>query len=1138
MHNKNRKSPAKMSRLTVTALTFIVLFLFPRPAAAEGLVTPQVFARGNFVFVVDQQRIVFLSMDTRSSHPLYRADDEIFNIVSAVRYGDMIWASTAIGAVIAVNMQTGTIEEFSRGLVSGGGHIAVDRRFVWLAANDTLYRMDLTSREWISLPVPNNGGGVRGLISFNDQIHIISERAVHILTTASEDWVVIPHKNFTLTRGDFRKIDGAGFLTQERALYYYDASKRILAKGEVRGKIRAADLSPERQAVATGNRIYHFNTNNFILESQPALPILRGIRAFTRHNGQTVCVTGKGLTFNATSPFNFDIVAYPDYLPGDGDVFAFSFDGHIILYSGDNFTLYHPDRRLWTGIRIMNRAGRVERRGLHGWSEEGAHINITEEVHSNLHGIVTLRQQPGISHTETDGIEIDLGIPFVNTTLNIHTEDQDGRTLDITIDNAQTTVPPQKGFYYRGTVDDILNRASFGIHTPPLAASGINTPVVAEGGSAVFTSRTKIPGSDRNLFSATAGSGHVLSKTEWRTFGHERSGIYRLYTDVSKREILGSTIRVYIDGIPLQQTDYVYDPASSSVRLLRREKSNPTSIIHISFSEKTLPEDPFAFEPLPENHFGQYNFVEGAVSPRSWLGVRAGLLTLGDATWSGYRPESGMMVTAGIPVELRGGANQALLLHPEIAYDARMGTHSTGFTAGAREGRTFGSYRGLWTGRDFNNIDPHRHDFIYHKISDEHELNLGYDLRNNLRAGWYQLHRRLGETNLSHFEMRSSYTGNGYLLPSADISVSSQLLDYGPDIDRRDRKETFTMRLSDPSSRFLAETNRLHSVGYDLFWTEYQNNMGQRGRVLYGQTSVSPTSPLMLTGSWLYRLNPTDFHIREEVNPQLSVYTSGLPRGFDLGGHYTMYISALTDGGSNVGMSRGIFGFFYPGEYVESLNKFALYLRYGNNNESHAYPVVSPMKYTFFTDENTYMAQTSEEIGLISFPTENILISTLNSRYRDHILEETYYSSRERIKIWLDGGSSLEGNAHIAKSPRQFYMYADGLYEHRFNGGLLAGMGLFGERNSDEEVIISGGPQFILSQTTDLNNNIFKNIEHSHRARIALNTADISKPDVNYILYLRLRLPPNISVVAEMGLAVTKLDNVSGAGGAYLHAGF
>ena len=1136
MRNGFSKFSKALSRPS-TALIFSALLLYPQAINANGPgpVSPQVFTRGSNVYVVDHQRIVFLSMDTRSSHTLYNSVDSVFNIVSAARSGDVIWASNKMGAVIAVNMQTGTVEEFGRGRVGGGGWVDIDRRFVWVASGDTLCRMDLTSREWVSLPIPKSGGEVRGLISFNDQVHVVSASAVHVLTTASEDWVVVPHNGFALSPGDFRRVDDAAYITQDRALYRYDPAKRLWSKAEVRGRMRAASLSPELLAVATENRFYMFNSRSFTLEPQPALPMLRGIRAIAAHNGRPVCAVDGLLVMSAASPFDVGVAVYPDYLSIDRGASVFSYYDHIILYMGDRFAIYNPARKLWSGVKVVIRGG--ERKGQRWWDENGASFNLTDEHQSSLGGTVTLKQFPTVSSSEEDGLVLDPGITFADAAVNVHTADQSGRFLDITIDKAATTTPPEKGFYYRGLEGDIIERASFGVQGSGIAAGQATPGVLAEGGAAVFSGKARVENRDRAFLTAAAGGGHVLSRTEWRTFGYERSGVYRLQTDAD-REIMGSSVKVYVDGAPLPETDFIYDQGAGAVRLLRRDKSDPTSVIQVSFSERVFPEDRYALEPFPENHFGQYGFAEGAISPRSWLSARAGVMAFAD------RPglESGAMVFTGAPVELRGGANRSFLLLPEIAYDARMGSHSAGVSAGVRENRAFGSYRGFWTEPDFYGIDRYKNTFAYRGVNSEHELNVGYDLRDDLRADWRQLHRRTEDGGLSHFELRSLYSGSGGILPDAEVAVSGRILENGPDaaIDpgRESHKESFTLRLSDLSSAYLSRTNYLHSAGYDFSWTEYLNGPGQRGRTVYGLASISPVSALTLTGTGTYRLNPSGIDVRKELNPTLAVNTRDLPRGFDVNAVYSAYVSEFAGGNSDVAAGVNFFGYFYPGEYTDALDKIALYWGYVNEMESHVPGSMSNMKAALFSDGFAFRQVVAEEAGILFFPMENLLLSSYNSRYRDFTYSAAY-TSRERAKLWLENGDGLEANIIFYENAMARDISADALYERRWAGGLLAGAGLFGShsesrKDEDESAGARVGPRFIMSLVRDLSGFV-RNIENSHSLQVAFNP---NRPDVEYMLYLRLKMPPNISLVAELQIAVEGMRTVWGSGGLYLYAGF
>jgi hypothetical protein len=492
------------------------------------------------------------------------------------------------------------------------------------------------------------------------------------------------------------------------------------------------------------------------------------------------------------------------------------------------------------------------------------------------------------------------------------------------------------------------------------------------------------------------------------------------------------------------------------------------------------------------------------------------------------------MTFAGLPIELRGnGANRALLIHPEIAYDNKSGAHSAGVTMGAREGRAFGAYRGLWTGRDFDGMD--RHTFNNRNVNEEHEVNVGYDLMSNMRASWRQLHRHDDGGSLSHFEAHTLYTGN--YLPDIEMSASARVFGNAMGAGNRVNQETFMLRLSDLSSRLLSETNRIHNVGYDFSWTEYQHDRKLSGRVFHGALNVSPISSLTFAGSGTYFHNTSAHHARAEMIPSLSVYTHDFPRGFDIGSTYSVYVAEFRDGGSNIDVGRNLFTYFYPGEYVDALKTVAFYLGYVNEMQSHAFPIESPLRYAFFSGENTHTIRTTEELGIIFFPMENLLISSSNSR-QNNFVNPAIYSSHERAKLWFENGNSLEGNLRIGRDPSWFHLYANALYEYRWNSGLTTGAGFFGIRDSYEyNVNLYGGPQFILSMTKDLSGSI-KSVENSHLLWITVSEEEPANPDFEYALYFRLKMLPNISIVAELQAHIIRMRTASGSGGLYLHAGF
>jgi len=1107
----------KLLRLFAFSAVFALL-ISPLAINAEGLYSPRVFTRGANIYVVDSGRIVFLSMDTRSSHALYSAPDPVFSIVSAAQTGEMIWASNGAGAVIGVNMQTCTIEEYGRGRVAAGGHLDIDSRYLWLAADDTLFRMDMTSREWVPIPIPESDmDTVRAVMSFNDQVHVVSSSAVYIYRPITGDWVTLPHTTFALGAGDFHRVENVCYFTQGKKIYRYDPSKRLWNSIALRDTIRSLHSTPEGLLAAAENRVYQYsNGAAFVMEPHPTIPMLRGIRSVTRHSdGRTVCALDNGIALYYT-PFNFNIAYYKEHLkPAGPDVFAFNYYGHVILYSGIGFIIYNPDRSLWSGVPVVIRNREQTKR--YAWDENGAHAYLSEKHKATLGGTASA----GVTR---ESAEPDLLFVDPPSVLNLRAEDLDGRSLDITSDDTYGNDAMRNGgIYYRGNDGDILNRASLGVQGTGMSVGQLTPDILSTGVSAVAGSRTKTGESDRSFLSATAGGGYMLSKTEWRTFSYDPSGVYPLYID-GNRDIAASSVRMYVDGVALPGADYAYDPASRAVRLKRRDKSDPTSVIQISFSLTITHRSTGQSEIESVDHFGQYRFAEGSISPRSWLSARAGVLSMNSDT-------AGPMILAATSLEWRDNdANRSLLFIPEAAYDSRMGTHAAGVTLGARDNKAFGSYRGYWAARDFSGID--RYNFENRNVGEEHDIDFGYDLRDDLRFGWRQLHREMDFGGHTQFEMYSNYTGD--LLPDIEMALSSRITELGNDAADRRRKETMYLRFSDLASSYLTQMSRVHNVGYDFSLTEYSTNSDERGRVVYGLASFSPTSKLTFTGSGVYRANPSGY---DEINPTLTVNTHGLPAGVDATAGYSLYVAGQSDNGTLVGVAKNISGYVYPGEYIKSMEKFAFYLEHGDYTESKSFAGTSAARLFFLPDERTYYIQAQDAVGLIFFPTENLLMTTYNVR-TSATNSPTQYISLEHAKMWFESGSSVEGSIDVVKHPLLLHLAGSSMYEHCWNENFMTGAGAFGVRRSENGYIdIYGGPQFKATLTKELNY-VIKAIENSHYVLVTANKNNVSKPNIEYLLYMRFKILPNISLIGELQAALVELRDRTIAGSLYLHAGF
>jgi hypothetical protein len=173
---------------------------------------------------------------------------------------------------------------------------------------------------------------------------------------------------------------------------------------------------------------------------------------------------------------------------------------------------------------------------------------------------------------------------------------------------------------------------------------------------------------------------------------------------------------------------------------------------------------------------------------------------------------------------------------------------------------------------------------------------------------------------------------------------------------------------------------------------------------------------------------------------------------------------------------------------------------------------------------------------------DNLLLSTLNSRFWDTNTGEIGYSTSEQAGLWLQSGSKFEANANASKFQRWERLYADAQYEHRWANGLTTGAGAFGLRHTNKDSTDANrseaGPLFIVSIAKDLSGYI-RCIENSHLIRIAaVRGYDMPIPEIDYAFYFRLKMPPDISIMAELGANIQGQKSGNLSAGIYLHAGF
>ncbi len=1099
-------------------LLMYVTILFTSSAQAQF--SPKAFERSGSMFFVTPQHISVLSTETRSAHFLYRVEDETFNLKDVIQDGDLLWATNNAGALICVNMLTRTVDELSKGRIPEGGKLAMDRRFVWVATSDSLYRMEITSKEWLSFPMNTSRLQIQGAISFNDQIHIISSKATHIFRPGMEDWAMIPHPEFTLKSNDNLIYRNAVFFTEDSSFLRYDPATRQWFRNKLNNKVVGTYLEWDNLTLATSSRLYQFDFRTNLLEPKPPTPLLKNVRAVTSSGQSIVGAIDKGLLFYY-SPFDLDLVRYPEDYSPEQTTNLFRMNQYLILQNDQFLLLYDAAHKLWTRVSVQLRDR--DPQGQYAWSQNGTFTRLPADHLSSLQGTFTAKQLPQATYDGPGSLETVKGKFNANGTLNLHTTDQSGRFLDLYADNSPATYPPQKGFYYKGATGDILTNAKFGFHNSGWNNSPLAPQVFSEGIEARAGSQRTTEGRDRSLISANVGSGYALSRTEWASFNYAVNGLYYLNIPVD-RSVLPSSIRLFVDGSELPGTDFVFLPQSNAVQILRKEKTDPTSHIQISYSAKILPDNPSAVELTPAKHFGKTDFAEMTVSPRSWLSAHTGFINT--------EGESGPILHTGTAIEWRDYERDRMFqFTPDFAYDSKLGGYAANASWYGRQDKFFGSYKGQYISRDFNSTDKLA--FADEKLEGEHEISAGYNVSDILRAAYTQSNRITSGSSTSHYEVSGSLAGD--LLPDIDLSLSSNQFEIDDGFDVQN-KSVLKLRLSDPASRFLQDKTGAYNFGYDFAFTDYYADDDRNGRIIYGSGSISPLPSLSFTGVGTYRSNPDDSYLAREKSPAVIITARDLPRGIDAQAGYMTSLYEMSDGKSTMGVQRNISSFIRPGEYVEILQMATLYLAYSQILESNIPADVSPFESAIRANEYTSRRTTVEGGGLILTPIDNLFLSTLNQRIREH--ETPTYQSFNHAKLWLENRSKVEGYLEMQKHLKWWYIHGSSNYEHYWNSSFLTGTGVFMTRSSEGPALyLIGGPQLSASYSKVLGRGI--RLENSHFLRLfAEKQSAPYTSGLIYNIYLRLKFPREISLLCELNTSMREPRIAEASGGMYINAAF
>lgn len=871
----------------------------------------QTFSNGKITWICSSNDIYVFSSDSRTIYPLVLDQTRsVGKISDIVQYEQTLLVSTEAG-VYQIDMSTQSIERISfPNEKNKAGKIASDMDYLWVASDDTLYRFDKLGREWMSYPFKGKMQ-IKTIQSNGNIVECFADDNLLKFEITTERWSVTKSKlNLSDSVTVIRKADNL-FATKDSRFFIYD--KELSSWNEVDIGYPITDIVTEQPIFLSGaDKVFQIDKR-----SSKSLDI--------KQSGQILCFSKIDDTLylayeNRIIKFNTvnnktEIIDYPPQVTGSEILKLISSSSFIIAAFPNNIAIYDGERRGW---KIDQNTTRKKVQQF-SWSEDGPRIQYSPGYYSTLKG-----QFESMTALKTNGYEKDTtyknGKKIIDSTLlvsfalpnyiadvNFHTSDPKDRTADLSFSNSNTSVPPTKNFRYKGLTTDYLNILQAGTCNSNLLQSQALPPVQFEGGQAVFTSSKKLPDRDRNYVKAGGGTGYITSQTKWKTLSFRSDGKY-LLKDTTKdstnrtndtTQIVPGSLKVYVDGMPLDEDKYTYISRTGILRIDRSAPVDPVSLITVSYTIQTIPDAGLArVEFIPDNNFGRLYYGELTVSPVSWFSSRTGVIQTEDA-------ESNVVAHVGLPFELRKKSPDLMLkFTPDFNYNTENGSTASGLSLQSRVGNKVSFvFDGQIIDTDFVPTDTVSHG--YGMIRNEYSTKISYDVLPEIPISYSQhsYDAEYGKETKYSFDGGIHFTKYPYL----DINVSRNVLDSNSSDTNNifdsifHIKDKIGLRLYESSSDLFQKYLHVKKLSYEISHSEYQyrsfaDSHFFNGRRTSGWFSLMPIQKITVLGDLIYNKNDNQPTLpSSSVSPSFEIQVIDVPAGIDFTGQYNIIFSKYYD---------------------------------------------------------------------------------------------------------------------------------------------------------------------------------------------------------------------------------------------------
>lgn len=1145
--------PRAVARRNVFRLMLPLIVLLLWHAGATTPLDYKTFPLGQAVWIATPEGISLFRSESRMIRNITLSENmPNDSIVDITENGGELYVIAKSGVYLIDGTST-TIERLPGEERSyKDGKITADFDYIWINAEDTLWRFDKLGREWFAYPATTTGQQLCGIFSDETSIINVYTSTVDVFTIADEKWASFPNKEGFSIPGDVR------FFTDKNALlfvgtevvYRYTVDAQTWDVIDAKAPLIDLFFGDTVLVYQTEKGLFQYMTQSSVTRPLD-VPNVTEILCFTRIDDTLFCATENSIV-------KYDIIAQIadniDQPPGitDPHMKKFISFGSLLLglYPGQ-LAMYDTRKKIWD---LFKHGSSKEGFKRVIWDDDnGLRGNYSGSSYSQLRG----SYQQEMKMDSLSGYNPTFFMPRINLTL--HNQVTSDRYADIFFDNSDKSIVPEKGVFYRGAEKDYLETFRVGTNTVETPQSKTIMPAQFEGLGGVLQSKTSLKTRDRRIVKIQSGAGKLTTKTIYEVLPYEESGIYRLQLagvpGAAKKTVVPGSVKISIDGEDIDTTYYTFSLPTKMLTFNRLDLLDPSSIIKVSYQIRLLPDAGIeAVEFIPQYDFGTLGYAAVSVSPVDWLSPQVSYYYL-------RSDRLHQMMSVALPTELRVQSKGFLLkMNPELTYDTETRKKALAL---AFQSRVFDKlsvgYNVLVP--DSGYVSTDNIDKGYGRLKLDTDTKVQYDILPQLPVRYlFQNTRSVDGEEVRHeFSTGTRFQG----LPFSDISISrnriaarmrdtvsvlplfNDSLDSAYSVasfaaadsiivDSIDRgKDKLKVRVFEKQSPYIEKLLHINKLSYDLSYTGFLASREDRdkpgyGSIIYGTGTLSPVKSIALTARSLYLKNPEGADFGSMYTPALILQTIDAPPGFDITARNEItYKSIIAQNNGILTNRRNLSLTLKPGKWWQYLGWLQPIMSYSQNTGC-LLDGLDPDPWSIIrADEGIRSKTTTRSVGANIFPVSEISLRHDNQWIAADSLNR-YYTYND-LKWWFTSKKYLQlrwefdHDTPVNKSAdrQRNYHRGFGRYTAQWTPWFQSVTGVTGSwLTSDTLRQVKVGPDVNL--TVNLLKFAFvRSLLNSHNLNIAWNRKNgvfSSAPDIMYSMYFKVVVLPNISLISNTSL--------------------